>query len=231
MSSLGRMAASKFAAAAVAGDSSWSYVKSLLPMDGADGATAVTDAIAGKTWTFSGNAALSTSTKKWGSAALHTNTTGYISCANFGTDGVFTSTDFTVELWAKSKDVNGSTRVLLFMRGANTNYDSYIYNNVFSYGNFSASSIAMPYPADTNWHHLAVTKQGTTLSAYVDGARTGSATYSSNLYCSVLCEIGQYTPNNNLRWNGYVDDFRVTLGVARYTGATYTVPTAAFPTS
>ena len=33
------------------------------------------------------------------------------------------------------------------------------------------------------------------------------------------------------RWKGYVEDVRITKGVAQYTGNTLTVPTEAFPTS
>ena len=53
---------------------------------------------------------------------------------------------------------------------------------------------------------------------------------------SGLSTIGARLPAGNSAvgsqtWQGYIDEFRVTKGVARYTGATITVPTQGLPTS
>jgi len=43
--------------------------------------------------------------------------------------------------------------------------------------------------------------------------------------------VNKFGATGGGRWKGYVEDVRITKGVARYTGNTLTVPTEAFPTS
>jgi hypothetical protein len=67
------------------------------------------------------------------------------------------------------------------------------------------------------------------LQIYVDGTQRYSATYSiaANIYpVQVGCASGGGVATDF--FNGYIDDLRVTLGIARYT-ANFTPPTAAFP--
>lgn len=81
------------------------------------------------------------------------------------------------------------------------------------------------------WQHLAVSKQGTTWRFYKNGSLVDTATGNANTPESVNpTEIGSFNGNGNY-FSGYMEGIRLTKGVARYTGSTYTVPTASFPTS
>jgi len=80
------------------------------------------------------------------------------------------------------------------------------------------------------WHHIALCRSGNDFYSYIDGTRSELKTATLTLETTDWTEIGSgYT--NQYRFRGYMDGIRYTKGVARYSGTTLTVPTAAFPTS
>jgi len=77
------------------------------------------------------------------------------------------------------------------------------------------------------WQHIAVCKSGSSTRLFVNGTQVGS-TYSDTFnYLSARWEIGGRS-NSTFPIVGYMDDLRITNGVARYT-ANFTAPTQAFP--
>jgi hypothetical protein len=81
------------------------------------------------------------------------------------------------------------------------------------------------------WHHLAVCRSSGTSKVYFNGSQIVSVSDSGN-YTANNWRVGGYwgTYNNYLAaWNfaGYLDEFRYS-NVARYSGSSITVPTAAF---
>lgn len=80
------------------------------------------------------------------------------------------------------------------------------------------------------WHHVAGTFNGSTsMSAYVDGVEvdgTGFAPTSTANYDGETV-IGASAYNDLFRFEGAIDEVRLS-NLERYTGATYTRPTAAF---
>jgi hypothetical protein len=76
------------------------------------------------------------------------------------------------------------------------------------------------------WNHVAVVRDSGTLKLYINGSLASSGANSTN-YTVAFKYIGSsFDP---LAFNGYMDDIRITRGYARYSGSTYTQPTAAFP--
>ena len=95
-----------------------------------------------------------------------------------------------------------------------------IYVSSTAYNATNSTSIAQ-----TTWTHLALVRNGTTLTLYVNGvggtgvSASGATNYSSsfNLY------VGQNF-STSYPFTGYIDDLRITNGVARYT-SNFTPPT------
>ena len=103
---------------------------------------------------------------------------------------------------------------------------------------------------DSTWQHFAVVRTGDTLKFYKDGneypitAGSGGATPTGDLDTGF---VGSRSGTTNVATVGAgrnsfgsigfhmnstnIEGVRVTKGVARYTGSTYTVPVAEFPTS
>lgn len=96
------------------------------------------------------------------------------------------------------------------------------------YGNNSALiSVAGPASIVTAdvWSHYALTRYGNVWTCWFNGVAHSTVTYSGSLATTGTWDVGG--PGAINRWIGYIDDFRLTIGNARYTAA-FTPPTEAF---
>jgi len=76
---------------------------------------------------------------------------------------------------------------------------------------------------DNTWHHYAVVRQnGGDVSLYMDGVLKGTHTPGAHTHGELV--IGRQSGDNNLYWNGPVQDFRI-YNTAKYT-ANFTPPGA-----
>jgi len=72
------------------------------------------------------------------------------------------------------------------------------------------------------WYHVALTRQSNTWRIFVNGVLVGSDTASGTLDFSsnkTLIGADGWTSGTDSNWIGYMDEFRVTKGVARYTSS------------
>jgi hypothetical protein len=186
-----------------------------------------------------GNAAVSTSVKKYGAASMYFDGSGdYLNSPN-RTNFNVGSGDFTIEAWVYT----GSTSQQVIM-GANRNSDgvgAWMFNLnytgkvrffcSYSGGTFLDYNVGSGTISDSAWHHVAVTRSGSSLRIFIDGTQTGTTNTTLGT-ASIDNAIADYrvgsTADGALNFNGYIDDLRVTRGFARYT-ATFTVPDQAFP--
>jgi hypothetical protein len=82
----------------------------------------------------------------------------------------------------------------------------------------------------SQWYHVALTREGTSLRLFLNGTVQATQVLPAGTYVNTckshlgVGRIGEY--NSGL--GGYIDDFRVTIGHARYT-ANYSVPSARLP--
>ncbi len=93
----------------------------------------------------------------------------------------------------------------------------------------AASSIST-----TTWTHVAITRYGTSGKIFINGIQSGSTGTINNFTDSTtVLAIGALDTttgwNANYPLNGYIDDLRITKGIARYT-SNFTPPTTAFLT-
>ena len=145
----------------------------------------------------------------------------------------FIEANFTIEFWLSlnpgtgdndgiiSKGNSGSgwqiiwndTNELLFIRTSQT-ASSALLNS----GNGTVSR-------DNTWHHVAVTRSGSTVRMFLDGTLVDSATESVDMDTTEPLRIATNRGESNF-FEGYLDDLRITKGVARYT-SNFTPPTQA----
>ena len=84
-------------------------------------------------------------------------------------------------------------------------------------------------PSINTWYHIAADRDASNvLRVYLNGAVWASATVAATIWPSTQYGIVCNDTTNSRNVTGYVDEVRVTNGVARYAGA-FTAPTAAFP--
>jgi hypothetical protein len=80
------------------------------------------------------------------------------------------------------------------------------------------------------WHHVAIVRSAGVISSYLNGSRFGTYASSLDLSGNGVLTIGDQADSSVRPFFGRIDEFRITKG-ARYTGESYTVPTAAFADS
>ena len=83
--------------------------------------------------------------------------------------------------------------------------------------------------AINQWHHVAVTRSGSSVKAFIDGVQAGSTATCSDNMDSYSGDVWVGRLNASpyfFQLNGLLDDVRITKGAARYTAA-FTPPAAA----
>lgn len=213
-------------------DPFYSSVVVSIHANGANNSTTFVDSSSyARTLTANGNAKISTTNPKFGSgSAIFDGTTDYISAPS-STDLDFGTGDFTVEFWFKWATVTGFPYIVSH-RGSGQGYYISVDSGTGALG-FGRNGPVNDFrsiggiPLDTTlWHHISVCRSGTSLYCYVDGQSTVAAlTDTANYSTPNITSFGADTNGTNCL-NGYLDDIRITKGVARYPISTpFTLPT------
>ena len=99
----------------------------------------------------------------------------------------------------------------------------------FGYGLSPYTLLTVGGRVNNQWQHIAVVRSGSTITIYVNGVSQGTLSNSTNWSDSNLRISGFVDTQSSIyAYYGYLDDFRITKGIARYT-SNFTPPTAAFP--
>ena len=199
--------------------------KLLLNFDGTDGSTTFTDSSnSGHTVTANSGARLSTTQIKYGTATgFFDGTNDYLSIPSSADFGMGTGA-FTVEFWVY---FNALSTQWILAADDNTHFDvSYDHPNTQLEVDLEGQNFVFDWsPAVTTWYHVAVTRTGTSLKAFVNGTQIGSTGSSNQNVATTGIRIGRKGSSGTDYFNGYLDDFRITKGSARYT-ANFTAPTS-----
>ena len=178
-----------------------------------------------------GNADISTSVFKYGTGSLaFDGTSDYLETPN-KSELVLAGAPWTVECWVRP-DGNYSSYNTIFAKrvsgSTTTSYEGFlnITTGVVSFYNGTIYSSSTTLTSDV-WSHCAWVYDGTNINIYVNGVSVLSTavTISEVDTAFVIGGLRGYS-----EWfYGYIDDFRITKGLARYT-STFTPPTEALPT-
>lgn len=233
MSVIGRALGFMGGAATPTTDPYFSSVKLLLHFDGADGGTTFTDSSSSANSATNNSASTGTGTVKFGTAALKLDASGDYINYSANSTVLFGSGDFTLEGWLNYPTVSASNKGGIAYTGIS------VTNFILSCGSsgldgtddklnyWTSSGVVVSTSTVTGgaWHYFAVTRSGTTLRVYVDGTLEATGSDSQNHVGTLQIGSGYHTVDAT----SYLDDLRLTMGVARYTGSSHTVPTAAHP--
>ena len=179
-----------------------------------------------------GNAQISTTQSKFGGSSMYFDGTGdYL----FAPSRAITSMagDFTVEMWIYRNSGNnffftvgdsvGSSGFELYIGNSGANLRLYSGNSVV----IDNALTSVNFPTST-WTHVAVVRFSGSVRMYVAGFQA-SSTWSSTSTFSGNIHVGAEFYNGSVigTCNGYMQDVRVTNGIARYT-SNFTPPTTAY---
>lgn len=186
-----------------------------------------------------GSPTLSTSVKKYGSASLNL-TSAHVDIKhseNLNPLFIWGTKDFTIEMWVYLTAA-ANEQVMYDQRNAISDVAPVI--------TISTSRILKYYTASTEritgtttlslstWHHVAVCRSSGSTKLFLNGTQEGS-TYADTLdYVNGSGNydrptFGRFGDTTNINFTGYLDEIRITRGVARYT-SNFTAPNSFYPT-
>ena len=190
------------------------------------------------TVTAGGSAAVSSTQAKFGGKSLSlSGTDDYLQIAD-NAAFEFGSGDWTLETWfyqndntghiiAQKRNTNGTWGAGAWTLGVNTNYGvgNEIVGRIEFFSNeFNSSSPLLEYEKgsafSSGWHHLALTRAGSDWKLFLDGFVVATGSWGGTMSdASYPLTIGRdtYAGSGQRGYlNGYLDDFRIIKGVARY---------------
>lgn len=220
----------------------------LLNFTGSNGSTTFTDSSpAPKTATRIGNAQISTAQSKYGGSSLLLDGSGsYIRFPD--NNAWYFDGDFTIEAWIRlnahpSSYAGDFGATILSQDDSSNGTNSYGWG--LSIGGSSSQSLGILLTSSSNtrtsivatanfalneWYHVSAVRQGNTVYLYRDGVllNSGGASYTAALRNSTTTlKVGALDFDETYKYwfNGYIDDVRITNGIARYQGGnTFTPP-------
>jgi hypothetical protein len=209
-----------------------SYTKLLLHLDN----NVVDSEITPKTVT-NNNVTFSSSSKFGSHAASFNGSNAYLSVPD-SDDFAFGSGDFTIDTWVRFNDVS-AFQLICGQMPSDPNYWVFTYyTNSFKRLHFEgytqdANFIQLDAafsPEINTWYHIALVRYGSSVTIYVNGISIGSLTSTKALYnytgdLTIGAWSGVY--GTMYFFNGDLDEFRISKGIARWT-SNFTPPTTAY---
>jgi hypothetical protein len=211
------------------GDVYYPQTSLLMHFNGTNGSTTMTDNSKNNVaFTVNGNSQISTAQSKFGGASILFDGTGdYLSSPSVS-DFAFGTGDFTIECWAYR--ITGNDNGIFQISATAGAFQTYTSPNLSIYsgtGKVSIFANSTYYVSNTftntinTWNHYALVRSSGVTKLYFNGnlvtdiGTSGAITDTTN-YTGTYLAIGGYYSTSYL-WNGYIDELRITKGVARYT--------------
>lgn len=217
-----------------------SYTKVLLHFNGADASTTITDSNSGgaaHTWTANGNAQIDTAQSKFGGASgLFDGTGDYVTTPDHA-DFTLGTSDFTIDFWFKCNAAGGAALFIAGQSDAAATATTISFNirrtgDVIQASVFAAAvefaiagTTQFTNAVNIGWHHCAFVRTGNVLKLFIDGVQEGGdLAFSGSVNNSAnALSVGRLGELAGSEWNGWIDEFRLSIGIARWS-ANFTVP-------
>jgi hypothetical protein len=220
----------RFAAAGPT-DPYFANVSLLLHGDGTNGSTTIIDSSPSpKAITVVGDAQISTAQSKFGGSSIYFDGTGDYLTITDSNAFQFGTGDYTIELWFYMLSLPETFALFGGLSGVNFYFGVGTYSGNRYLGSFHQSTLNQTSGVSITagvWYHAAHCRSNGTARLFLNGQLVASGSFG-NITGTTGYQVGASPFYSAYRWNGYIDDLRITKGVARYT-SNFTPPTAPFP--
>ena len=138
--------------------------------------------------------------------------------------------DFTIEMWIRysSIDVSNIMGIVDNSNGdasaniANPGWAIYknVAGNLVFYQQWTGELLSISWsPIVDTWYHIAITRSGTTIRGFINGTVSGTTASYGTSFSSLGLQIGKVTRPTPFYHTGFIDDFRITKDICRYTSS------------
>jgi hypothetical protein len=180
-----------------------------------------------------GNVQISTVQSKWGGSSMVFNGTNSYLKLPSNVQLAFGTGNFTIEFWAYFNVVNAAQTIIDFRPDATGNsaspYLELTSGGAIIYFLSGGTQITTSALSANTWYHIALVRSdGINNRIYVNGVQSGSTFSNSSSLLQSGITVGFNRNNGGTSFqylNGYIDDLRITSGIARYLG-NFTPPTS-----
>jgi hypothetical protein len=137
--------------------------------------------------------------------------------------------DFTIEAWIYPTTYSGANQIIIsgqsdLASAAGSGFGIYISAATTSdfYVGATAVSVTSPNPVKNQWSHVAVVRNGQSLTMYLNGVRVGFNSFASatsavnNGTTTYAPSIGAFSNAGTVPFAGYMSDVRIVKGAALY---------------
>ena len=181
-----------------------------------------------------GSAQISTAQSKFGGSSMYMPATNgnYFNGKTNPTNLFFGTGNFTIECWVYPTAFTNAAAGILGV-GTSGGYIDYVLevstSGTVSYIDANASRFSSSSNLSTNtWTHVCLARTSSAVTLYFNGVSVGTVSTISNISgtstSSLYVGTGPQVPGSR-QFIGYIDDLRITKGVARYT-TNFTPPTS-----
>ena len=140
------------------------------------------------------------------------------------------SGDFTVECWVYPTYLSGSGTSGIFTGATIGGLSGPVVADDWWWLGSNSGAVSFSNTGSilqlNQWQHVAISREGSAARAFYNGTLIDTKTTSMNLTQTTMVLFARYTGQQDPS-GGYIQDFRITKGLARYT-ANFTPPTAEF---
>jgi len=205
----------------------------LLHGDGANGSTTIVDSSPRpKTVTPIGNAQISTAQGRFGESSIAFDTNGDYLRLDGSSEFAF-SGGWTIEFWYYANGTSRFYETLFDTRasGQSTANGISIYHGgsaPFITCDTGGTGVTITGFTLNQWHHVAFSKVGTSLRAFLDGVQSGATvTHTANIIVNPNRPVIGANLALNAGLNGFFDEFRISADWGYVSN--FPVPTGPFP--
>ena len=181
-----------------------------------------------------GNAQISTSVVKFGTGSMYFDGTGDYLSTPSAPSNQMGSGPFTIEAWIYPTTISGTHSIVgKYVGGSIPNSEYWVFITSTGRLAFVVDGSAGEYYIETDpgaivvntWTYITAIRSSGAMAIYINGAIASVVGFGANTLSvnTTPLNIGAY--NSGLgTYFGYIDDLRITRGLARYSGGSFTVP-------
>jgi len=177
-----------------------------------------------RVWTFNGTAQIDTAQKKFGAGSLLLDVNSDYISTPYTSDFDPSGNDWTIDCWFRA--VSFVSPMVLYSKDT---YGSNFYNCITLTNSTTIRSttnaansyyeVTVPEMSIDTWYHVALVRSAGVVNIYLNGVKYGAGSNMSYTNASQsYVTIGVASWNSpGIFFNGHIDEFRITKGLARWT--------------